>query len=77
MPDEVRARLTALIDRLKPNDRRLSRCARTGSDHFSSERPWIEGWIGFRTAQRFEGDAMPDEVRARLTALIDRLKPND
>lgn len=45
--------------------------------HFSSERPWIEGWIGFRTALRFEGDAMPDEVRARLTALIDRLKPTD
>src|SRR5690606_19666916 len=41
------------------------------------ERPWIEGWIGFRTALRFEGDAMPDEVRARLTALIDRLKPTD
>ncbi len=45
--------------------------------HFSSERPWIEGWIGFRTALRFEGDGMPDEVRARLTALIDRLKPTD
>ncbi|MDA3308104.1 MULTISPECIES: hypothetical protein [Stenotrophomonas] len=45
--------------------------------HFSSERPWIEGWIGFRIALRFEGDAMPDEVRARLTALIDGLKPTD
>ncbi|MCF7769475.1 hypothetical protein [Achromobacter pulmonis] len=45
--------------------------------HFSSERPWIEGWIGFRTALRFEGDAMPDEVRARLVALIERLKPTD
>jgi len=45
--------------------------------HFSSERPWIEGWIGFRTSLRFEGDAMPDDVRARLTALIERLKPTD
>ncbi|MBE3288358.1 MULTISPECIES: hypothetical protein [Enterobacter] len=45
--------------------------------HFSSERPWIEGWIGFRTALRFEGDAMPNEVRARLVALIERLKPTD
>ncbi|MFJ1300676.1 hypothetical protein ACILG0_11960 [Pseudomonadota bacterium AL_CKDN230030165-1A_HGKHYDSX7] len=45
--------------------------------HFSFERPWIEGWIGFRKALRFEGDAMPDEVRARLVALIERLKPAD
>jgi hypothetical protein len=47
------------------------------ADHFSSERPWIEGWIGFRTALRFEGDAMPDDVRGRLVALIERIKPND
>lgn len=45
--------------------------------HFSSERPWIDGWIGFRTALRFEGDAMPDEVRARLITLIERLQPID
>lgn len=45
--------------------------------HFSSERPWIEGWIGFRTALRFESDEMPDDVRGRLVALIERLKPTD
>lgn len=45
--------------------------------HFSSEQPWIEGWISLRISLRFEGDAMPDDVRARLTALIERLKPTD
>lgn len=45
--------------------------------HFSSERPWIEGWIGFRKALRFEGEAMPEEVCTRLVTLIDRLKPTD
>lgn len=44
---------------------------------FSSERPWIEGWIGFRTLLRFDGGAMPDNARARLTALIEHLKPTD
>lgn len=47
------------------------------ADHFSTKQPWIEGWIGFRTALRFEGDTMPPDVRARLMALIDRLKPTD
>ncbi len=45
--------------------------------HFSADRPWIEGWIGFRTSLRFEGAEMPDDIRARLIALIDRLKPAD
>lgn len=45
--------------------------------YFSSERPWIEGWIGFRTSLRFEGDAMPEDARTRLAAIIDRLKPTD
>lgn len=45
--------------------------------HFSAERPWIEGWLGFRMGLRFDGDAMPEDVRARLVALIDRLKPAD
>lgn len=45
--------------------------------HFSAEQPWIEGWIGFRISLRFEGDAMPEDVRARLVALIESLKPTD
>ena len=45
--------------------------------HFSSERPWIEGWISFRAVLRLEADAMSEEVQERLVALIDRLKPTD
>lgn len=45
--------------------------------HFSGERPWIEGWLACRVALRFEGDAMPDDVRERLVALIAHLKPAD
>lgn len=47
------------------------------ASHFSAERPWIEGWIGFRMAMRFDGNAMPEDVRGRLAKLIDRLKPSD
>ncbi len=39
--------------------------------------PWIEGWISLRAALRFDGEQMPPEFRARLEALIDRLKPTD
>jgi hypothetical protein len=45
--------------------------------HFSAETPWIEGWFGFRMTLRFEGDAMPEDARARLVALVDRLQPAD
>jgi hypothetical protein len=45
--------------------------------YFSAKQPWIDGWIGFRRALRVEGNAMPDEVRARLVALIERLRPTD
>lgn len=51
----------------------LDRAAAT----FVKEKPWIKGWFGFRTAHRFEGKAMPDEVRAKLEAIIERLKPSD
>lgn len=40
-------------------------------------RPWIEGWIAFRTSLRFEGDEMPEPIRLQLEAIIQRLKPSD
>lgn len=47
------------------------------STTFLKEKPWIEGWLGFRTLLRFEGKAMPNDVRATLEALIQRLRPSD
>ncbi len=44
---------------------------------FVTVKPWIEGWIAFRTSLRFEGDAMPDSVRKRIEVIIQRLKPSD
>ncbi|WP_019919204.1 hypothetical protein [Methyloversatilis discipulorum] len=40
-------------------------------------KPWIEGWISFRAALRFEGNVMPERVRMRLETIIERLKPLD
>ncbi|MBR0560467.1 hypothetical protein [Neokomagataea anthophila] len=42
---------------------------------FSAERPWIKGWIGFRTLQLLKGSTMSNDMRARLIALIERLEP--
>lgn len=44
---------------------------------FVKVKPWIEGWIAFRTCLRFESNAMPEIVRKRLEAIIQRLKPSD
>jgi hypothetical protein len=44
---------------------------------FLKVRPWIEGWIAFRAALCFEGNAMPEPVRMRLETIIERLKPSD
>ncbi|MCU1752790.1 hypothetical protein [Pseudomonas sp. 6D_7.1_Bac1] len=44
---------------------------------FAKKKPWIEGWLGFRAALRFEGKAMPADVRAKLETIIQRLKPSD
>lgn len=44
---------------------------------FVKKKPWIEGWLGFRTALRFEGKAMRPDVRVRLETIIHRLKPSD
>lgn len=41
------------------------------------QRPWIEGWMAFRTALRFEGTGMPEDVKIRLETIIQRLKPSD
>ena len=43
----------------------------------TKEKPWIEGWLGFRAALRFEGKAMRPDVRVRLETIIQRLKPSD
>lgn len=42
---------------------------------FLKESPWIEGWLGFRASLRFEGIGMPDDMRIRLEAIIQQLKP--
>ena len=44
---------------------------------FLQKRPWIEGWIAFRATLRFDGKDMPEDVRAKLEQIIDRLKPSD
>lgn len=41
------------------------------------ERPWIEGWIAFRAAHRYDQEEMTEEVRARLKRIIKLLKPTD
>jgi hypothetical protein len=41
------------------------------------QKPWIEGWLAFRGLLRYEGKAMPDDVRAKLEAIIEQLKPCD
>lgn len=43
----------------------------------TKKTPWIEGWLGFRAALRFEGKAMRPDVRVRLEKIIQRLKPSD
>lgn len=43
----------------------------------TKEKPWIEGWLGFRAALCFEGKAMRPDVRGRLETIIQRLKPSD
>jgi hypothetical protein len=44
---------------------------------FLQKRPWIEGWLAFRATLRFDGKDMPEDVRAKLEQIIDRLKPSD
>lgn len=44
---------------------------------FAKDGPWIDGWMSFRAALRYEGAAMPAEGRTRLLQIIDRLKPVD
>jgi hypothetical protein len=42
---------------------------------FSSGRAWIDGWLAFRAALRFDGKGMPSNIREQLEGIIDRLKP--
>lgn len=44
---------------------------------FAKEKPWIEGWLAFRAALHFGGDAMPSQIKAKLEAIIQQLKPTD
>ncbi len=44
---------------------------------FSNGGVWIDGWLSFRAALRFEGKGMPHDIRGRLESIIDRLKPVD
>jgi len=44
---------------------------------FLQKRPWIEGWIAFRATLRFDGKDMPNDIRAKLEQIINRLKPSD
>jgi hypothetical protein len=47
------------------------------STAFLQKEAWIQGWIAFRATLRFDGKDMPEEVRAKLEQIIDRLKPSD
>jgi hypothetical protein len=47
------------------------------STAFLREQSWIEGWIAFRAILRFDGKHMPEDARAKLVQIIDRLKPSD
>jgi len=42
-----------------------------------ADKGWIEGWINFRAALRYDGNGMPEAIRARLNGIIERLKPVD
>jgi len=41
------------------------------------QKPWIEGWLAFRAALRFDGDGLDADVKTSLEAIIQRLKPSD
>jgi ferredoxin-thioredoxin reductase catalytic subunit len=51
----------------------LDRAATT----FLEKGPWVEGWIAFRATLRFDGKDMPNDIRAKLEQIINRLKPTD
>lgn len=44
---------------------------------FMDVKPWLNGWLAFRTALSFDGKVMPDDLRRRLEAIIERLKPTN
>ena len=44
---------------------------------FVKERPWIDGWLAFRAAHKFDGKGMPEEIRLKLEHIIQHLKPSD
>jgi hypothetical protein len=42
---------------------------------FSDGGVWIDGWLNFLAALRYEGRGMPGDIRRQLEQIIDRLKP--
>jgi hypothetical protein len=49
----------------------------SASVELTRDGPWIEGWIGFRQSLVYDADGMPDEIKAKLVGIINRLKPTD
>jgi hypothetical protein len=47
------------------------------SVELTREGPWIEGWIGFRQSLAYDAEGMPEEMKARLVGIVERLKPTD
>lgn len=41
------------------------------------DRPWIDGWLAFRVALKYDGKGMPEEIRLKLENIIQHLKPSD
>lgn len=41
------------------------------------QKPWIAGWLGFRAALKYDAASMDAEDKAKLEAIIQRLKPSD
>lgn len=59
--------------KIEPCQESLERAANT----LIKERPWIEGWIAFRAARRYDGKEMSEDASARLAKIIQLLKPSD
>ncbi|RYG20551.1 MAG: hypothetical protein EON96_00815, partial [Caulobacteraceae bacterium] len=46
------------------------------ADRYSAGSGWIDGWIAFRNARRYDASGMSEQVKARLDAVIEKLKPS-
>jgi hypothetical protein len=75
LPD-VRSILSAHVRGLWEHGRCFDELEKAAAT-LSAEEPWIEGWLAFRQALKYDRKKMPEEVRAQLVRIIDRLKPVD